>query len=510
MNNQFLSVSQQEEMPFTERSHSLPLINKRQNKFYDNSILDKFKKKISATFRTSADKRLNSDDDLKEFLLDENKEDGDEDEATIFELDHDILNKYGNKNKHGRIKKYKRVCLWSIFCCIGLPVGFFLLMTIVYAILFYQPTHIPGSMAMINKTNLTVPARVLTFNIFMRPLGVNNNGDDYKDERLQYIIKDILPNYDIIAFQEAFAFGNHRIDRLIQEAQQNYGFDYIMSPRHQLWHFAADGGLLLLSKYRIVTSNTLEFPRGIHSDHFAYKGALHGLIELDATTKTMVHVFTSHLQSSYLKNGQRSKEDVLVRLEQFSRLHQFIHQTTQDNDNNNINKENDTTDIPVVVMGDFNIDSAIHTDSITVHSKNSSQAYTMMMDVLIGNGIQSSYFTDDNENNEKWFMDKDWKLPLMDVVYETYGYHPITYADYKIDKNSGSIIPAEVALTSHDQLLTGQSIDQLLWLPPSPVSTKNTSSVLLLSNVTIEHFFVANESFTQLSDHYGISCLLSV
>jgi hypothetical protein len=38
--------------------------------------------------------------------------------------------------------------------------------------------------------------RVLTYNIFIRPL-VKNNESDYKSERLEYFYKE-MPNYDII------------------------------------------------------------------------------------------------------------------------------------------------------------------------------------------------------------------------------------------------------------------------------------------------------------------------
>ena len=42
------------------------------------------------------------------------------------------------------------------------------------------------------------PIRLLTFNIFIRPPLVNDFGNDYKDERLAYFTKEILPNYDVI------------------------------------------------------------------------------------------------------------------------------------------------------------------------------------------------------------------------------------------------------------------------------------------------------------------------
>ena len=47
--------------------------------------------------------------------------------------------------------------------------------------------------------------RILTYNMFIRPPPVNENGNDHKDARLNYFIKEYLPNWDVICFQEVFA-----------------------------------------------------------------------------------------------------------------------------------------------------------------------------------------------------------------------------------------------------------------------------------------------------------------
>ena len=45
--------------------------------------------------------------------------------------------------------------------------------------------------------------RLLSYNFFLRPPPVNNNGSDYKNERLKDFI-EFLPEFDIICFQEIF------------------------------------------------------------------------------------------------------------------------------------------------------------------------------------------------------------------------------------------------------------------------------------------------------------------
>ncbi|ORZ06055.1 Endonuclease/exonuclease/phosphatase [Absidia repens] len=440
------------------------------------------------------------------------------------------------RSRPSRLKRCMRYVFWFLCICIGVPLGLLLLIFIGYALAFRPPPVTgPPSITALERTNLTQPARLLTYNIFMRPPGVKNNENDYKNERLEHIIKTILPRYDVITFQEAFAFGNHRVDQLI-DAAQRLGFGYIMSPRHGPWELAADGGLLLLSRFPILQADILEYPRGLHSDWLSYKGALHALIGLDRRMslegppqeeyQTMVHIFTTHTQASYGKGGTRSQKDILMRLDQFARLHQFIYDTVtnvvygKDGDHTSgdtgSDKASNVKSIPIIAMGDFNIDSVDHSaGSITDLPINSSMAYTMMMDVLQGNGIDGSYFsTDDHSKNElstsggqqKWF-EHDWRLSLTDKAYNTFGYHPVTFGDYYRTDN-GTILPAETVLTHAEQVLTVQSIDQLLY-SSSPVQS-SPSTNLSLSNVTIVKFLVSGQPYTQLSDHYGISCLLSL
>lgn len=42
--------------------------------------------------------------------------------------------------------------------------------------------------------------KLLTYNVFMRPPLINNNGDDYKDLRHELFIKKFLPEFDFINF----------------------------------------------------------------------------------------------------------------------------------------------------------------------------------------------------------------------------------------------------------------------------------------------------------------------
>lgn len=155
----------------------------------------------------------------------------------------------------------KKSCI--ILCCILtiLPILSFILFSSIY----FTASSLPPIPAE-KQTVPTTPPRLLTFNMFMRPPGIKNNKDDFKNERLEYIVQNILPFYDIITIQEAFAYANRRIDTLISAAFDQGFYYQVASQRHYPWDLGGDGGLLILSRYPIQKSDRIEFPRGVHSD----------------------------------------------------------------------------------------------------------------------------------------------------------------------------------------------------------------------------------------------------
>ncbi|KAG1344551.1 hypothetical protein G6F62_004443 [Rhizopus arrhizus] len=368
-------------------------------------------------------------------------------------------------------------------CCllIILPILSFIL----FCTFYFSPTHLPSPVE--SKALSSSSARLLTLNIFMRPPGVKNNADDYKDERLEYIIQHVLPSYDIITFQEAFAFANRRIDKLIRQAFDQGFYYQVASPRHYPWELAGDGGLLLLSRFPIITSDRLEFPRGVHSDWLSFKGALHALVQLN--NQSLVHLYTTHTQASYDNGGTFNLEDTKVRLSQFAAVHKFIAETAKEDR------------YPIVLMGDLNVDAAVHNASIDTPSRASSIAYTMMMDVLRGKGVDLDQFGQSRRDGQKPSYAHPWRLDgLTDVAYDTLGHHPITFGDYRTLDN-GTLVPAEVVLTSHNQLLTAQSIDRLLF------ASRSKHEPILPTQFAVEPFLVEKNTsnrypFTQISGKY--------
>ncbi|CEG64357.1 hypothetical protein RMATCC62417_01341 [Rhizopus microsporus] len=379
-------------------------------------------------------------------------------------------------NVRDRIPKWTLPPLIARYRPLLLCVSFFAIILfsfLLFCSLFFSPAPLPPPVVPDKVAETT--ARFLTLNIFMRPPLIRNNWSDYKDDRLAYIEKFILPHYDIVTFQESFAFASRRKDRLIIEARR-MGFNYhVESPRKYPWDFGIDGGLLLLSRFPILESHTIEYPRGQHADWFSVKGAVHALIELNP--KSRVHVYTTHTQASYDLNNNINPDDTAMRLSQFAILRSFIQETSNADQH------------PVLIAGDLNVDAATHPKQrpITVRSKESSPEYVQMVNILK-------------------FQD------LRDIVYQHYGHHPVTFGDY-MTNDLGELVPAETVLTNWDQLMTVQSIDRIFW------AARNTTQIITPIEPQVEKFWVKDNpemskeekkstGFTQISDHYGLSCTL--
>lgn len=211
--------------------------------------------------------------------------------------------------------------------------------------------------------------------------------------------------------------------------------------------------------------------RIIYSSFFlrlSHKGALHALIDLNATHA--MHLYTTHTQASYERIP--TPDDVAIRISQFAQLHEFIRDTAKDDS------------YPIVLMGDLNVDAAVHGDDISEPSSESSEEYQMMLNVLSGSGLEKS----DGLVSESVHED-DWHIKLADAVYDAYNHHPVTFGDIVKDAD-GQAQPAETVLTDSHLVMTAKSIDRILWDPSRPS--------LHIENARVEPFFVrSNDRLTE-------------
>jgi endonuclease/exonuclease/phosphatase family metal-dependent hydrolase len=191
-----------------------------------------------------------------------------------------------------------------------------------------------------------VNIRLLTYNIFLRPPPIRNNDNDWKDERLEEFCK-LISNYDIICLQEMFGLLNSRKQFLIRAATKGGFFFYVdtCSPSF-ISKYMVDGGLIILSRFPIVSYSFCPFRYGVIADSLSEKGVLYAKI---AVRDCFLHVFTSHLQASYYDSGPSNFEiSFLTRMDQMRQISYIISEV--------LKSEYDKRD-KVILVGDFNVDA---------------------------------------------------------------------------------------------------------------------------------------------------------
>jgi exonuclease III len=191
-----------------------------------------------------------------------------------------------------------------------------------------------------NKKNI----KFMSFNFYLQSFVICDNylNGDCKYERFNHFIDNHLDNYDIICFQEVYGTLSLFCKNIIKKAKLK-GFNwYIVPEKIKLNSFKfMDSGLLIISKYPILYTNTVKFNDGLYKDVLAEKSFQYCII--DTLNKNIderyIHVINTHLQSDY---SIKDNNAMIVKLKQLKQLRDFI-------DFYNLRKE------ALIVTGDFNI-----------------------------------------------------------------------------------------------------------------------------------------------------------
>jgi len=122
----------------------------------------------------------------------------------------------------------------------------------------FQPERKSQDFFSNNLSNLTVNQKepssvgtinVLSFNMFVRPPFINNNGEDFKDERLAEFLKRTHA-FDVICFQEMFRSYSRRHSNFVKQAYEaGFLFNASSPAIKTLSSYFIDGGLLILSRF---------------------------------------------------------------------------------------------------------------------------------------------------------------------------------------------------------------------------------------------------------------------
>ena len=338
--------------------------------------------------------------------------------------------------------------------------------------------------------------RLLSYNFFLRPPPVNNNGSDYKNERLKDFI-EFLPEFDIICFQEIFTTLTDRKHQMIREAAKS-GFKYHVSSRPPsfLSEYITDAGLLILSRYEIVECDYYDYYLNISGDAPSNKGIIYAKIIIN---NRYLFLFNTHLQSTYFDESQSNINDTIqVRTKQTEELINFVYNKLLTFPRDEIEKG------LVLIVGDFNIDA--HNNQF----------------------LREKYKLPKYKITEYELLRKKFsKLgAAIDIMYKKYNNHLYTFGNNDRPE--------------YDQVLTGkaefnlkQTLDYM-WeiIPDYELNIYNKGYIKLNQNseqkqlnknvedndkinvlyntFKVQEFLVKNRTYQQLSDHFGISVELSL
>ena len=284
---------------------------------------------------------------------------------------------------------------------------------------------------------------ILQYNVFWRPWLLHIGREEYVGERSK-ILADSVDSFDICCLNESFHFGSTYVKEFV-ETVKSHGFDYVVTsqPVKLFSKFVIDSGLMIFSKYPIVATDSITYKDGIGWDAMSAKGVLYAKIKLGDSK--FLHVFSTHLQASY---NDVTSNDVNIRQYQIKELVAFM--KTKCNDG-----------FPLALLADFNVNSCSNNGE-----------YQKLVDLL--------------EIDE---------YVRIDTAFDTYGYHPITFADNGENQ--------EKVLTEPDDLAVGpQCLDYIFLF-------KGKKGGFSKYTAKVHQFSVKGHEYIQLSDHLGLQCSIT-
>ena len=342
------------------------------------------------------------------------------------------------------------------------------------------------------STEDTKNIRLLTYNFFCRPPPVNTNKDDYKDSRLEDFVKEELPKFDIICFQELFTTLNDRKHRMIREGAK-VGLKYYYSSKVPSFFskYLCDSGLLILSKYEIVDNDSYEYYINISGDSVSNKGILYTKIKIN---DKFLFLFNTHLQASYFDDSQISINcTIQVRMSQTEELINYVYNKLLTIPRDEVNSG------CVIIAGDFNIDAH---DYCYANTKYKRPKY--------------------NCTEYEIFEKKLKKLgTVIDVMKQKLNGHEYTFGNNENEYDK--------VLTGKADMNSKQTLDYIWEIIPDfslPIYNHGMNKLnknysyddknydnhkikVLYDTFEVQHFLAKNRPYQQLSDHFGISVDLS-
>jgi len=359
----------------------------------------------------------------------------------------------------------------------------------------FEDNDIKESNIPLMKISHNDTVKILSYNFFARPPPINTNGTDYKNERLNDFI-ELLPNFDILCFQELFTTFNDRKHKMIREGAK-VGLKYYLSTKAPSFFskYITDSGLLILSRYEIVENDSYNYYINISGDAPSSKGILYAKIKIN---DKYLFLFNTHTQASYYDESLKNiNSTIQVRTAQTEELINYVYNKLLNIPKEQVNKG------CVLIVGDFNIDAH---DNKMLREKYSIPKYKITEYELLKKKLNKLGTAIDlmkkkyNEhlytfgNNDKPEYDKVLTGKSDFNMKQTLDYMWEIIPNYNLDIYQKSQGQFNILTESEDE----KSDDE-----------ENTKIKVLYDTFKVEEFLVKNRPYQQLSDHFGISVELS-
>ena len=364
-----------------------------------------------------------------------------------------------------------------------------------------------AKMPLKDNSNHKGSIKILSYNFFARPPPINSNGhDDYKNERLNDFI-ELLPDFDILCFQEIFTTFNDRKHKMIREAAK-VGLKYYLTIKAPSFFskYITDSGLLILSRYEIIENDSYNYYINISGDAPSNKGILYAKIKIE---DKYLFLFNTHTQSTYYDESQINiNSTIQVRTTQIEELINYVYNKLLHIPKEQVKKG------CVLIVGDLNIDahdnknlrekfqipkykiteyellkkklSKLGTAIDLMEKKYNDHLYTF------GNNDKPEYdkvLTGKGDLNMKQTLDYMWEiipnfnLDIYKNIQEQYNLY-----DYNEDEEN-------IVNDNDDNDNNNNDIGKIK---------------ILYDTFKVEEFLVKNKPYQQLSDHFGISVEISL
>lgn len=352
--------------------------------------------------------------------------------------------------------------------------------------------------------------KLLTYNVFMRPPGINEKGkDDYKDTRQRIISEQVIPEYDFLCFQELFTRFNTRRTKILKAARKSGLAHKSLSPQPPVFSIhKVNSGLLNFGRFEISRSIFKPFKYCSGVDAVAYKGVLYSKVVFKGE---VLHIFNTHLQASYGPVTKKNKKGVLVmkkhyrsRLCQILELRQMITDILAKEPNfcqTKSEMEKNPFKGTILVTGDFNSKS---------NRKLPKDFFSDLPDRRAKSWVERQPGEKFNEYEFLYFVLSNFgEDEIVDFMKESYnGEHPGTGTGFLGDGNRDPVPEEDL-----DQyvLQSGCAIDFWFEIKPFKLAGgKFKPKIDKGKSCVVRPFLVKHEKFDKLSDHHGVELNLEL